>query len=80
MKLTKELEDLGCVLIIDKSPKKGNPFSPIYFRAKIIHSSRTFHITSKTGVISQYNVDFKGFDSENQVCTYIFNTIKRDKK
>ncbi len=80
MKLIKELEDLGCILIIDKNPKKGNAFSTTYFRAKIIHSSRAFHITSRTGVVSQYHIDNKGFDSEYQVYKYIKKTINNNLK
>ena len=76
MKIIKELQDLGCRLIIDKNPTKGNPFSTTYFRAKIIHSSRIFYITSRTGVTSQYHIDHKGFDYEHQVYKCILNTIK----
>jgi hypothetical protein len=76
MTLTKELINLGCILIIDKNPKKGNPLSTTYFRAKIIHSSQTFYITSRLGTISEYHIAYKGFDTNYQVCKYILNTIK----
>ena len=62
MILSDELKDLGCILIIDKRPKKKNPFCPIYYRAKIIYFTKTFYITSRSGVISKYHVDHKGFD------------------
>ena len=74
MKLTKELENLGCILI-EKKPK-----FPTYFSAKIIHFSQIFFITQRIGAISQYFVDGKGLDTSLQVCKYIKKTINNNLK
>ena len=72
MKFT-ELKNLECILEENKN-LKGTMLLDI----KIIHRTQTFRITQRTGVISEYFVDHKGFDFYTDVCKYITNKINKN--
>ena len=70
-----KLKNLGCILKENKN-LKGTMLLDI----KIIHRTQTFRITQRTGVISRYFVDDKGFDFYSDVCKYITNKINKNLK